>query len=180
MYTHSQALLVLSLYFDTEPCALFLGAMLQPSQFRSLAKLLRSRGPDRVDFTFIRIDHSTIDSFVMISICRIPSQTIPPGALSRLPRKVLNSDAMPWSRQNVVRARWPSTVQHIFSQCYPKRNLLLSSLLGGVATQLLLGLGLHGALGSADGGGTGDGGFTEVGAVSGLGGGGGNVLEGPV
>lgn len=71
VHAHSLALLVLSLYFDTEPCALFSGAMLQPSQFRSLAKLLRPRGPDRVDFTFIRIDHSTIDSFVMISICRI-------------------------------------------------------------------------------------------------------------
>lgn len=61
-----------------------------------------------------------------------------------------------------------------------EKSLLLSSLLGGVATQLPLGLGLHGALGSADGGGTGDGGFTEIGAVAGLGGGGGNVLEGPV
>lgn len=61
-----------------------------------------------------------------------------------------------------------------------KRDLLLGSLLGGVATQLPLGLGLHGALGSADGGGTGNGRLTEIGAVSGLGGGRGNVLEGPV
>lgn len=61
-----------------------------------------------------------------------------------------------------------------------EKNLLLGSLLGGVATQLPLGLGLHGALGSADGGGTGNSGLTEVRAVSGLGGGRGNVLEGPV
>lgn len=65
------------------------------------------------------------------------------------------------------------------SQSLLERNLLLS-LLGGVATELPLGLGLHGALGSADGGGTGDGGLQEVGAVSRLAGGGGNVLVGPV
>lgn len=58
------------------------------------------------------------------------------------------------------------------------KDLLLSSLLGGVATELALGLGLHGALGSADGRGTGDGGLQEVGAVSGLASGGGNVLVG--
>lgn len=42
-----------------------------------------------------------------------------------------------------------------------------SSLLGGVATELLGGLGLDGALRAADGGGTGNGGLEEVGAVAG-------------
>lgn len=63
---------------------------------------------------------------------------------------------------------------------HQKYPLLLGSLLGGVATQLLLRLSLNGALGFADGGGTGDGGFSEVRAVSRLGGGVGNVLVGPV
>lgn len=54
-----------------------------------------------------------------------------------------------------------------------------SSLLGGVTAELLLGLSLDGALGLEDGGGTGNGGLTEVGAVTSPGDVVGNVLVGP-
>lgn len=53
------------------------------------------------------------------------------------------------------------------------------SLLGGVTAELLLGLRLDGALGLEDGGGTGNGGLTEVGAVTSPGDVVGNVLVGP-
>lgn len=115
----------------------------------------------------------------MISICRITPPDHNHLGSSEI-HVVLNSDAMPWPRQTVCSGSLVINSPACLSQLLLKRNLLLGSLLGGVATQLPLGLGLHGALGSADGGGTGDGGFTEVGAVSGLGGGGGNALVGPV
>lgn len=54
-----------------------------------------------------------------------------------------------------------------------------SSLLGGVAAELLLGLGLDGTLGLQNGGGTGDGGLAEVGAVASLSDVVGDVFVGP-
>lgn len=134
-----------------------------------------------MDSTFIRIDHSTIDSFVMISfnMPHIPPDHTTWGSFEINPQVVLISDAMPWSPSKRCLGSLAISSPACLFPVLLERNLLLSSLLGGVATQLPLGLGLHGALGSADGGGTGDSGFTEVGAVSGLGGGGGNVLEGP-
>jgi hypothetical protein len=61
-------------------------------------------------------------------------------------------------------------------------HLLLGSsgLLGGRTPELLLGLGLEGPLGPADGAGAGDGGLPEVGAVAVLGDLVGNGLVGPV
>lgn len=59
-------------------------------------------------------------------------------------------------------------------------HLSRGSLLGGVATELLGGLGLDGALGAADGGGTGNGGLDEIGAVAGLADLAGDSLVGPV
>lgn len=67
----------------------------------------------------------------------------------------------------------------------PKHNPVLpllgggGSLLGGVAAQLLLGLGLHGALGLEDGGSTGNSGLAEIGAVAATGDVVGDVLVGP-
>ena len=54
------------------------------------------------------------------------------------------------------------------------------SLLGGVATELLGGLGLDGALRAADGGGAGNGGLDEIGAVAGLANLAGDGLVGPI
>lgn len=54
-----------------------------------------------------------------------------------------------------------------------------SGLLGSVATELLLSLGLGGLLGAADGAGAGNGGLPEVGAVTGLSDLAGDVLVGP-
>lgn len=55
-----------------------------------------------------------------------------------------------------------------------------SSLLGGVATELLGGLGLDGALRAADGGGAGNGSLDEIGAVAGLADLAGDGLVGPI
>ena len=59
-------------------------------------------------------------------------------------------------------------------------HLSRGSLLGGVATELLGGLGLDGALRALDGGGTGNGGLEEVGAVTGLADLAGDSLVGPI
>lgn len=58
--------------------------------------------------------------------------------------------------------------------------LLVDNTLRGVSAELLLGLWLHGSLGLADSGGTGNGGLTEIGSVAVLGCVAGNGLVGPV
>lgn len=76
---------VLSLYFDTERRPPFLRSHALSIPASQPARPLRPRGPEPCGFHIIRIDHSTIDSFVMISICRKPRQTIPPGLFRETP-----------------------------------------------------------------------------------------------
>lgn len=82
----------------------------------------------------------------------------------------------------VPQAQRPTSTTHLPPETPAIINFLLGgsgSALGGVATELLLGLGLDGALGFPDGGGAGDGGLSEIRAVTTLGNVVGDVLVGP-
>lgn len=75
---------------------------------------------------------------------------------------------------------WAVASLELFHTKQTTIHCLLRSGSSLLAAHLLLGLGLDGALGSLHGGGTGNGGLTEVGTVTSLGDMVGNVLVGPV